>query len=99
MANVISDFIHVEVAYADQEQQFLVCVRSRVNCTVREVILQSDVLKHFPSINLNHCQVGIFSSKVALTDVPKEGDRIEIYRPITIDPKQARRRRVGSTIP
>ena len=47
----------------------------------------------YPEINLNENKVGIFSKQRELQDVVQAGDRIEIYRPLLIDPKAARRLR------
>jgi len=56
--------------------------------TVQQVIEYSGLLTRFPQIDLDTQRVGIFSklAKVA------EGDRIEIYRPITADPETVERR-------
>jgi putative ubiquitin-RnfH superfamily antitoxin RatB of RatAB toxin-antitoxin module len=85
--------ISVEVVYADSQQQLLVAMQVPENCTVETVIQQSEILKQFPEIDLAVNHVGIFSRLVTLNTVVEEGDRIEIYRPLLIDPKQARRQR------
>jgi len=65
------------------------------NMTVQEAIEQSNILERFPEINLAVNKVGIFGKGVKLDSLPVAGDRIEIYRPLIVDPKEARRRRVG----
>ena len=61
--------------------------------TVRAAIEASGVLNDFPDIELTRNRVGIFS-KLAQLDTPlRDGDRVEIYRPLQVDPKEARRRR------
>jgi putative ubiquitin-RnfH superfamily antitoxin RatB of RatAB toxin-antitoxin module len=61
--------------------------------TIEEAINLSGVLKLYPEINLGNQKVGIFG-KIAALDTPvKEGDRVEIYRQITVDPLTVQRRR------
>jgi len=63
--------------------------------SVEQAILRSGILKRFPEIDLATQKVGIFGKLVKLDAPVKEGDRIEIYRPIIADPKTVRRRRIG----
>jgi putative ubiquitin-RnfH superfamily antitoxin RatB of RatAB toxin-antitoxin module len=61
--------------------------------TIAETIQLSGVLTLYPEINLDNQKVGIFG-KLAKLDTPvQEGDRVEIYRPITADPQAVQRRR------
>jgi hypothetical protein len=87
--------IKVEVAYATPETQRIVEVLVPEGSTIEAVIDRSGVLEIFPEIDLMKQPVGIFSQKKKLSDLVSEGDRIEIYRPLVIDPKEARRRRAG----
>ena len=59
--------------------------------TVEQAIYQSGLLNQFPNLDLN--SVGIFSKPVSLDTKLNSFDRIEIYHPLLIDPKEARRRR------
>ncbi len=61
--------------------------------TIRQVIAYSGLLQRFPEIDLAVNKVGVFSHIKALDHVLEKGDRIEIYRPLLIDPKEARHRR------
>ena len=56
---------------------------------------RSGILDIFPEIDLGKQKVGIFSQARGLMDIVKEGDRIEIYRLLVIDPKEARRKRAS----
>ena len=85
--------IEVEVAYALPEAQFLQFLKLADGSTVRDAIEASGVLSRFPSIELNSNPVGIFSTRVALDQVLSSGDRVEIYRALTITPVEARRLR------
>ena len=85
--------IEVEVAYALPEVQFLQPLKLAEGSTVRDAIDASGVLSRFPSIELNRNPVGIFSARVTLDQVLSSGDRVEIYRALTITPVEARRLR------
>ncbi len=81
----------VEVAYARPNQQWIVQVQVEEGCTIHTAIVCSGILQQCPEIDLTKQKVGIFSKPHQLTDKVNEGDRIEIYRPLVIDPKEARR--------
>jgi uncharacterized protein len=86
-----ADKINVEVIYvASAEQQLSLTLQVLPNCTVEGAILQSGILKQFPKIDLQKNKVGIFGQLTMLSAGVREGDRIEIYRSLIIDPKQAR---------
>ena len=85
--------IQVEVAYATPDQQIIEPVTVADGCTVEQAIQASQLLIQFPEIKLDSVAVGIFSKKVSLQQQLRKGDRVEIYRPLLIDPKQARRLR------
>ncbi len=85
--------INVEVVYAKPEKQTLLMVSLSANRTVAEAIVQSGILAQFSELNLDTLNVGIFSTPCALDRIVKNGDRIEIYRPLQHDPKDARRQR------
>jgi len=90
------DTIKIEVAYARPDCQRIVALCVPVGTTVAEAIAASEIQNFFPEIDLTHQQVGIFSRQAKLTDVLKENDRVEIYRPLRMDPKEARRMRAAS---
>lgn len=83
----------VEVAYADIAQQITLTVKVPSGVTVQQAIHLSGILKLFPEIDLNKQGIGIYSQRVSLDSFVQAGDRIEIYRPLQIDPKQARKLR------
>lgn len=90
--------IKVEVAYARPSEQRILTVEIEENATIEKVIQQSGILTLFPEIDLRVVHVGIWSKKKKLTDRVQAGDRIEIYRPLIIDPKEARKNRVKNEI-
>ncbi len=60
---------------------------------MEQAIRESGMLREFPEIDLARNAVGVFGERVALDSPLRDGDRVEIYRPLALDPKQARRRR------
>jgi putative ubiquitin-RnfH superfamily antitoxin RatB of RatAB toxin-antitoxin module len=87
--------ITIELVYAaTPKQQYLTCLRVPRGCTVEEAIARSINDPNFRELYGKPLQVGIFSRLCSMTTVLQEGDRIEIYRPLRIDPKQARRKKV-----
>jgi len=81
----------IEVAYATPEKQLIISVNLPLGSTIGEAIQQSGIKQRFPEIDLQHQAVGIFSQLKSLNDLVQEGDRIEIYRPLYLDPKEARK--------
>ena len=86
--------MHVTVAYATAKEQVEIPLDIEESCTVALAIKRSGILNQFPEINLAQVKVGIYYKCVALDASLRDGDRIEIYRPLKIDPKQARLLRV-----
>ena len=78
---------------ASDGRQILLQCGVAVGCTVREAIVQSELLSQYPEIDLAQCGVGLFSRRVCPETELSPGDRIEIYQPLRIDPKESRRRR------
>lgn len=90
---VLAKKILVEVAYATPEQQTILVVQIKENTTIEDAIIHSGILQIFPEIDLTRQKVGVFSKQKAATDLMQENDRIEIYRPLLMDPKEARKKR------
>ena len=85
--------MQVEVVYGDAEHQTLLNCEIAESSTVRDAIIHSGILQKYPELEISSLELGVFSKKVDLTHDLQEGDRVEIYRPLTIDPKEARRLR------
>lgn len=85
--------ISIEVVYATPEKQKIVSLSVVEGCTVAEAIEQSGIARFFPEIDLSKNAVGIWNKTCKTTNTPRQGDRIEIYRPLIADPKEIRRRR------
>jgi len=86
--------IDITVSYATPDQQVEIPLQVEESCTVALAIQRSGILEQFPEIRLADVSVGIHSRKVLLDSLLQEDDRVEIYRPLLIDPKQARRLRI-----
>ncbi|CAA7617069.1 Protein RnfH [Candidatus Terasakiella magnetica] len=82
----------VGVVYAIPARQSWLSIDVPDGTTVRGAIEKSGILHQFPEINLEQQKVGIFGKSTTLDTVLEEGARIEIYRPITADPKTVKRR-------
>ncbi len=85
--------ISVEVAYAGNHKQAIIPITIERGTTVLQAIEQSQILLFFPEIIALEGHVGIFGKLIPLETSLKEGDRIEIYRSLKQDPKEARRKR------
>jgi uncharacterized protein len=88
----MAETIEVEVAYAEPSRQFLRRVSLRAGATVADAIAASGVEREF-GIDASSLAAGIWSKPVARDAKVADGDRVEIYRPLLADPKEARRRR------
>lgn len=84
--------IQAEVAYASPERQEILSIKVPQGASVYDAAEQSGICTRFPEINLQESSMGIFGKvvKAPRDQVLQEGQRIEIYRPLKIDPKQAR---------
>ncbi len=85
--------IDVEVVYATPEKQTLLLVHVPQKSTVAEAIKFSGILSQFPELKFDTLNVGIFSTPCELERELKQSERVEIYRPLQNDPKEARRQR------
>lgn len=93
MMNGRKESFRVEVVYALPAEQVLLVLEVEAATTVGEVIQRSGIMDRFPGIGEIPGEVGIFGKRVALSATVDDGDRIEIYRPLTANPKEARRLR------
>lgn len=87
------NLLKIEVAFALPDEQSLLVVHVAEGANIQTCIEQSGILQRHAEIDLSQNKVGIWSRSRKLTDLVKEGDRIEIYRPLIADPKDVRRRR------
>ena len=87
--------LDVEVAYATAKQQVIVALKIPENATVSQAISASGLLERFPEIDSAAIKTGIFGCVCNADHRVQQGDRVEIYRPLHHDPKEARRQRAA----
>ncbi len=95
---VVRDVIHIEVAYGTSEDQSLIELKVPYGTTLIEAIRLSGITQQYPEIDLKNSVKGIFSRVVDDDRVLQEHDRVEIYRPLKVDPKEARRQRAMKSL-
>lgn len=83
--------IEVEIVFASTQKQLLQTVRVQTGATVRDVLDASGVRAAFPEQNLDELALGIWGKVVSGDRVLIAGDRVEIYRSLNLDPREARR--------
>ena len=83
----------ISVSYAHPEKPAWVRLDVEEGCTLRAAIERSGILGRYEDIDLERNKVGVFGKIKPLDTVLAEGDRVEIYQPIVIDPKTAPRRK------
>lgn len=87
--------IKVEVVYARPEEQALLSLEMEAGATLHEAVERSGILQHFPEIEPDKAKMGIFGKLQKADTVLRDGDRVEIYRPLIADPKEVRRNRAA----
>ncbi|MDW7548043.1 RnfH family protein [Pseudoalteromonas peptidolytica] len=85
--------IKVEVVFALPDKATSVSVDVPEGTSAEQAVLQSGILDKCPEVDANNLTLGVWNRTVKLHQVVNDGDRIEIYRPLIADPKEARRRR------
>ena len=88
--------ITVQVCYAMPDSTFLRSLSVPVGTTIGQAVTQSGLPQAIPGIDLAINLVGIYGKRKPLDTVLHEHDRVEVYRPLLADPKEARRRRASS---
>jgi putative ubiquitin-RnfH superfamily antitoxin RatB of RatAB toxin-antitoxin module len=88
--------LQVEVAYAEPNQQLVLPVELPTEATLAEALIAAlpALQAAFPTVDFTMLAVGVWGEAANLERVLQAGDRVELYRPLTADPKLARRTRV-----
>lgn len=89
----VPEGVEVQVVYALPETQVLVDMRLPRGTTAGEAVRRSGLCERFPGIDPDCTPIGIFGRACEPGTLLHSGDRVEIYRPLLADPKDARRRR------
>lgn len=89
--------ITVEVAYALPDQQRIIRLAVPAGTTVLEAARLSGIAEHFPGLDLEACDMGVFGKLVAkpAERVLRADERVELYRPLIADPKEVRKQRAA----
>jgi putative ubiquitin-RnfH superfamily antitoxin RatB of RatAB toxin-antitoxin module len=95
----VSKLIDIEVAYALPWSQDLRHLRVPFGTSAEQAVQFSGICKVFPEIDQLHNNLGIFGKLVKPDTILRNHDRVEIYRPLTVDPKENRRRRADAVVP
>jgi uncharacterized protein len=94
---MMSAKLHIDVCYALPGSQTLLSVELAPGATVRQAIDASGILERHPEIDRSKLKVGVYGKLRPLDAVLADHDRVEIYRPLIVDPKAARQRRVDKS--
>lgn len=87
----MSESLQVEVVFALPTQQHLISVTLRRGATIADAIAVSGIAGKFPDINLDALPTGIWGRAADRATLVNDGDRVEIYRQLLRDPREARR--------
>ena len=88
--------IEIELVFLSRVKQTIRTIRLPIGSTVDDAITASAILNEHPELDTGQLLTGIFSKRVDGSHLLKSGDRLEIYRPLMTNPKEARRRRANS---
>ncbi|MEE9580092.1 MAG: RnfH family protein [Nitrosomonadaceae bacterium] len=94
----MSKLIDIEVAYALPWNQVLRHLKVPFGTSAEQAVQFSGICKVFPEIDLLHNSLGIFGKLVKPETILRDHDRVEIYRPLTVDPKEKRRKRAEAVV-
>ncbi|MDO5691891.1 MAG: RnfH family protein [Pseudomonadota bacterium] len=90
----MSNLLHITVAYSPAPRQMHeVEVALPMGGTVQDALTASGLLARFPDMKVESGYVGVWGRKVPLGQLLRERDRVEVWRPLRVDPKLARRER------
>jgi putative ubiquitin-RnfH superfamily antitoxin RatB of RatAB toxin-antitoxin module len=88
-----SRLLRIQVCWATPEQQQIRELELPAPVTLEQAVRASGILDDLPDVTLADNEVGVFSERRKLGDKLRDGDRVEIYRPLLADPKEVRRKR------
>lgn len=85
------DFMKIELVFAAEDRQLLLTADAATGTSAREAIVTSKLVAEFPEIDFATCPLGIWGRPVSGATILKAGDRVEAYRQLRRDPREARR--------
>ena len=90
--------LSVEVVYATRDTQEIVRLTLEPGACAIDAVRLSGLQKRHPGTDLLEPKVGIFGIRIPLDTLLKDGDRVEVYRPLQIDPKEERRNKAAARL-
>ena len=91
----MTEMISVEVCYALPEKQALIRLKLPLGATLLQALEASGLLQKHPEIDLKKNKFGVFAKLTKPEGILRDGDRVEIYRPLIADPKEVRKQRAA----
>lgn len=93
----MTESISIEVAYALSYKQKIIQLDVPAGTSVKDAALAAKMDEHFPDLDVSTAKLGIFGKLVARPDaeIIQAGERIEIYRPLLVDPRKSRQKRAA----
>lgn len=93
---------NIEVAFATPDKQVIVEIPLTPELSAREAVERADLasrFSHFSADDFTQAPLGIFGERLRDPEhyMLSPGERVEVYRPLKVDPKQARRNRAART--
>ena len=89
--------IRVEVAYALPHDQKIIALQVEEDCSAYDAVIRSGIVEAYPEIDPDSIPMGIFGKAIRdpKETILQEGQRVELYRPLIADPKEARAKRAA----
>lgn len=94
----MADEISVEVCFITPNKPFLRTLHVPKGTTIAQAIQLCNLSMEFPETDFNQLKAGIYSKIKTPDNVLRDQDRVEIYRPLQVDPMTARRRRAQHSV-
>ncbi|WP_029148735.1 RnfH family protein [Methylophilus sp. 5] len=96
MPTTQAEMMPIEIAYATPQAQSIIAMHVSAGTTAQQAVMQSGIALQYPEISLDQLVLGIFGKRIAAETILKAMDRVEIYRPLLANPKEARRQRAAA---
>lgn len=87
--------LNATIAFAEPGRELLLPVQVPAGATLRDAVLASGLLAQVPALAAAALDLGVWGHARPASQPVRDGDRIDVYRPLTVDPKQARRIRAA----
>ena len=88
--------LNIEVICAWRNRQEVVQVSLEEGATALDALRASGLRQRHPQIDAGEPALGIFGRRVPPGTTLVQGDRVEVYRPLLVDPKESRRAKVSA---